>query len=238
MGSEQENQLVPHGAETVSPRMAGLTLELETYLNSAQNEYGMIPAERKQQLAQLARYIEDKVEAGLPARLTFVCTHNSRRSQLSQVWAKVAADWYGVNGIETFSGGTEATAFNPRAVAAIRRAGLIVESENDTASNPCYQVRTSTRPKVEPQICFSKRYDSAPNPTQQYCAVMTCTDADENCPLVMGCDFRIPIRYDDPKVADDTNQEAAKYDERSRQICREMMYLFSLMGKGKTPFRK
>lgn len=229
MGSEKENQHEPRGAETAPPRMAGLTPELEACLNSALNENRMIPVERKEQLAQLARYIEEKLEAGLPARLIFVCTHNSRRSQLSQVWAMVAADWYGVTGIETYSGGTEATAFNVRAVAAIRRAGLIVKADDDTSSNPLYEVRTS--PEAEPQICFSKRYDSAPNPTQQYCAVMTCADADENCPLVMGCDLRIPIRYDDPKIADDTSQEAAKYDERSRQICREMMYLFSLVKK-------
>ena len=33
--------------------------------------------------------------------------------------------------------------------------------------------------------------------------------------------------YDDPKAFDDTPAEAEKYDERSQQIAREMLYIFS-----------
>jgi arsenate reductase len=159
--------------------------------------------------------------------LTFVCTHNSRRSHLSQIWAQVAADYYGVSGLETYSGGTEATAFNPRAVAALQRCGLKIVVDDPSLANPRYLVSTSDSSRT--QVCFSKVYNESPNPTQGYCAVMTCSQADEACPVVMGCDLRMPIRYDDPKVADDTEFEAQRYDERAAQICTEMLYMLWLV---------
>jgi arsenate reductase len=127
--------------------------------------------------------------------------------------------------VETFSGGTEITAFNPRAVAALRRAGLEVHADDPQSENPNYNIRhAATGPT---QVCFSKKYDDAPNPSQEYCAIMTCSHADAACPIVHGCELRIPIRYDDPKAADDTPKEEATYDERSKQICREMLYMMS-----------
>jgi arsenate reductase len=56
---------------------------------------------------------------------------------------------------------------------------------------------------------------------------MTCTQAEKNCPIVAGSSLRVGVHFEDPKVADDTPEEAAKYDERCQQICREMLYLFS-----------
>jgi arsenate reductase len=162
-----------------------------------------------------------------PAKLTFICTHNSRRSHLAQIWAHVAADFYGLISVETFSGGTEATALNPRAVAAMRRAGLRITADDVEAANPRYSIYTSET--ASPQICFSKVFDSPPNPNTKYCAVMTCSQADDACPVVMGCDLRIPIRYEDPKAADGTDYEAERYDERSKQICCEMLYMMSLV---------
>ncbi|MCK4776283.1 MAG: protein-tyrosine-phosphatase, partial [Candidatus Krumholzibacteria bacterium] len=63
--------------------------------------------------------------------------------------------------------------------------------------------------------------------TEDFCAVMTCSQADKNCPVVVGASMRVAIPYDDPKAFDGTDQEAANYDERCRQISREMLYLFS-----------
>lgn len=199
--------------------------ELVSYLQARLAEFESIPDERKHDLRVVAKYIEDHRSLSVPAELIFVCTHNSRRSHLSQIWAQVAARYYHISGVATYSGGTEATAFNPRAVAALRRCGFEITASDPDASNPRYEVRH--RDDAVPQICFSKVYSDAPNPTSDYCAVMTCAQADEACPLVMGCDLRMPIRYDDPKAADDTDGEAAAYDERSRQIGREMLYLMS-----------
>jgi len=201
--------------------------DLQRYLSNCVASFDVIPSDRKADLAKVADYIRERLSRSEPAKLTFICTHNSRRSHLSQIWAQVAVDYYGLSGVETFSGGTEATALNPRAVAALQRCGLKIVADETNAVNPRYSVYSSD--SSDPQICFSKVYDAAPNPTKGYCAVMTCSQADDACPLVMGCDLRTAIRYEDPKVADDTDCEAQRYDERSAQICGEMLYLMSLV---------
>lgn len=200
---------------------------LKRYLTEATHRFDVIPSDRKSDLAKVADYVRERLSNSEPAKLTFICTHNSRRSHLSQIWAQVAAEYYGLIGVETFSGGTEATAFNPRAVAAMQRCGLKIVADDAAAANPRYSVYTSD--SATPQVCFSKAYGDPPNPSKGYCAVMTCSQADDACPLVMGCDLRMPIRYEDPKVADDTEFEAQRYDERSAQICSEMLYMMSLV---------
>ncbi len=199
--------------------------ELDRYLSARTAEFDQISSERKAELEKVAEYIRSRLAKGAAAKLTFICTHNSRRSHLSQIWAQVAAARYGVDGVETFSGGTEATAFNPRAVAALQRCGLKITTKDASSENPRYQVKNSD--DSSPQECYSKVYDAPPNPTTGYGAIMTCSQADDACPLVMGSDLRIAIRYDDPKSADGTDQESQRYDERSRQICREMLYMMS-----------
>ncbi len=201
--------------------------DLKQYLSNAARRFDVIPSERKEELAKVADYIRERLLKSEPAKLTFICTHNSRRSHLAQIWAQVAAEYYGLFGVETFSGGTEATAFNPRAVAAMQRCGLKIVANDPSADNPRYSVYHSD--SAAPQVCFSKAYGDPPNPGKGFCAIMTCSQADDACPLVMGCDLRIPIRYEDPKVADDTEFEAQRYDERSAQICSEMLYMMSLV---------
>ena len=207
--------------------LSGFYPQLTQYLTEAACGFDRIPGDRKVELAKVADYIRERLSRSQPAELTFICTHNSRRSHLSQIWAQVAAEFYGLKGVATYSGGTEATAFNPRAVAAMQRCGLKIVADDPSASNPRYSVFTSD--SASPQVCFSKAYGDAPNPSTGYCAVMTCSQADDACPLVMGCDLRMPIRYEDPKVADDTELEAQRYDERCAQICGEMLYMMSLV---------
>lgn len=172
---------------------------------------------RRSILDELVAYIQ---KSDLP-KLNFICTHNSRRSHLSQVWAQTMAAVHDIR-IETFSGGTEATAFHPNAVAALERAGYVIsKGEGET---PRYEVRYDSM--VEPMVCYSKVYDAPSNPSEGFAAVMTCSEADAECPIVLGAAARIKLVYEDPKVGDGTPQEAAKYDERCRQIATEMMYVF------------
>lgn len=200
--------------------------EIMTYIEEAQKGFDAIPADRKKQLKKIALFVESKIKAGEEAKLIYICTHNSRRSHMSQLWAKVAADYYGVEGVSTYSGGTEATAFNPRAVAALERAGFDIKKAND-ADNPVYEVTYAS--DAPAQKAWSKRYFDEENPQENFAALMTCSSADKNCPIVNGATLRIAIPYEDPKVADGTPGEAAKYDERSKQIATEMMYCFSLV---------
>ena len=151
--------------------------ELKRYLTEAITRFEVIPNDRKGELAKVADYVRERLSKSEPAKLTFICTHNSRRSHLSQIWAQVAAEYYGLEGVETFSGGTEATAFNPRAVAAMQRCGLKIVAEDPTATNPRYSVTSSD--SSTPQVCFSKAYSDPPNPSKGYCAVMTCSQADD-----------------------------------------------------------
>jgi arsenate reductase len=182
-----------------------------------------VPDERKRLLARVARFVEARRRANEPAHLTFICTHNSRRSHLTQLWAATAAAYYGVDGVQTFSGGTETTAFEPRAVAAMERAGFEIESPG--GENPHYRVTFSS--SAPAQECFSKLYDDSFNPQGGYAAILTCSQADESCPTVRGAALRIPIPYSDPKAADDTPEETATYDARVKQVATEMLSLFS-----------
>ncbi len=199
--------------------------EIESYVSKREQEFELISDERKSELQQLTVYVAQCIAKGQDAKLTFVCTHNSRRSHLTQIWTQIAAAHYGVNHVQTFSGGTEVTACNPRTVAALKRCGLRFSVLNDDGRNPHYSVAFSDR--EAPLVCYSKVFNKAPNPSSNYCAVMTCSHADQNCPVAIGCDLRLAIRYEDPKVSDDTPQEAATYDERCAQIAREMLYAIS-----------
>lgn len=183
-----------------------------------------ISSERKALLSKFAEYIAERRIEDKPVNLIFICTHNSRRSHLSQIWAKFFASFYDVEEVFCYSGGTEATAFNPRAVNCLKEQGFRITSEGDD-SNPVYSVAFSD--EREPLICFSKVYDHPENPVEDFAAVMTCSDADEACPFIPGAEKRFPIRYEDPKKFDDTPLESEKYYEKSIQIASEMSYLFS-----------
>jgi arsenate reductase len=182
-----------------------------------------LPAERKEALERVAGFVRTKRAAGETARLIFICTHNSRRSQMGQMWAAAAASYYGVDGVETFSGGLEVTAFNPRAIATLERAGFAIAGAG--GDNPHVKVTYATnRPPIE---AFSKKYSDPFNPQTGFVAVMTCSHSDSACPLVLGASLRVPLHYEDPKASDGTPEETATYEARSHQIATEMLYLFS-----------
>ncbi len=189
-------------------------------LQALLQEEGQIDEERRRRLDRLAAYIADHRRNGHPVNLTFICTHNSRRSHIGQIWAATAAAWFGLDSVRNFSGGTEATAFNPRAVAALERVGFRIE--NPGGENPHYLVRFSD--EHPPQEVFSKVYGDSLNPVRDFAAIMTCSEADANCPFIPGADLRLPLTYEDPKEADGTPEEQARYDERVRQIGREILY--------------
>ncbi|MCE7995785.1 MAG: protein-tyrosine-phosphatase [Roseivirga sp.] len=201
---------------TIQPLLTSLQATIERL------DFDSIPEDRRPVLRDLVDYIQSRINNKESIRLNFICTHNSRRSQFSQVWAQVAAHVYGIEAF-CYSGGTEATAFNERAVASIKRAGFEVSSTG--GENPRYQVHYAI--ETPTLAMFSKTFDDKSNPDTGFAAVMTCSDADENCPFIPGTDRRIPLRYEDPKSFDGTDLEAEKYDERSMQIATELFYAFS-----------
>jgi arsenate reductase len=187
-------------------------------------EFDKTPSERVKALHELAAYISYKLSENGNVFLNFICTHNSRRSHISQIWAQTAAYFYGVEDVTCLSGGTEATAFNPRAVSAMKTAGFSIVKIKE-GDNPLYSVMFSE--DAPPLKVFSKRFDHPENQTRDFAAIMTCSHADEHCPLILGASLRLPVTYDDPKAFDGTAQEQEKYLERVHQIGREMLYVFS-----------
>jgi arsenate reductase len=198
------------------PRIKELCTELS-------QQFDLISEERKVILNRLSAYITEQLMAKREVNLVYICTHNSRRSHFGQVWATVAAHYYAVPDVHTFSGGTEATAFNPNAIAALQRDGFVVERSSE-ALNPIYAVIFGEG-ITEKTNCFSKTYDNEANPSEHFAAVMTCSDAEENCPYIPGVDVRVGTTYDDPKAFDNTPLQEAKYTERSRQIALECLYV-------------
>jgi arsenate reductase len=180
--------------------------------------------ERKLTLQPLVDFVQQNVNEEV--RINFICTHNSRRSHLSQIWAQALAHHFGLKNVQCYSGGTEATALYPMVAETLRSTGFEVQTLSE-GNNPVYYIKYSD--SAHPVIGFSKKLDHGFNPGSGFAAVMTCDSANEACPFVPGAKKRIPITYEDPKVFDGTPQQAEKYSERSRQIASEMYYVFSLI---------
>jgi arsenate reductase (thioredoxin) len=184
----------------------------------------VVSEERKEVLNPFVKYIQNKVINKEEIRLNFICTHNSRRSHLSQIWAQTMAFHFKIKNISCYSGGTEATAMFPKVGETLANQGFQIQQLSEE-HNTVYAVKFDD--KQHPIICFSKKYYDAFNPKSNFGAIMTCNNADEGCPLVFGAEARFPIKYDDPKAFDGTDIMNEKYAERSLQIASEMYFVFS-----------
>ena len=196
--------------------------EIENLIKSLNPE--TISNERKTVLQPLTDFIQSKVSESKEIRINFICTHNSRRSHLSQVWAQTMSNYFNIKNVFCYSGGTEATALFPMVAETLQNSGFQINkiSKNE---NPVYSIKYSDN--EHPIIGFSKKLDDDFNPKSEFTAIMTCDSANEACPFVPGAEKRIPITFEDPKAFDNTPQQAEKYNERSLQIATELFYVFS-----------
>jgi arsenate reductase len=183
-----------------------------------------VPKDRNDVLLTLVEYIQNKVNANEEIRLNFICTHNSRRSHLSQIWAQTMAFHFGIKNVFCYSGGTEATAMFPKVAEILTNQGFEIQKISQE-QNPVYAIKFDAN--QHPIMGFSKTYFDDFNPKSNFGAIMTCSNADEGCPMVFGAEARFPIKYDDPKAFDGTEQMNEKYTERSLQIASEMYYVFN-----------
>src|SRR5690606_4164241 len=174
--------------------------------------------ERKSTLQPLIDFIQFKINSKQQININFICTHNSRRSHLSQVWAQVAASHFGIENVICYSGGTEETALFPKVAETLSDQGFNIFKIND-GSNPVYAIKYSDN--SQPIIGFSKKYDNPFNPVSAFVAIMTCSQADGGCPFIAGAEKRIPITFEDPKISDNTPEQTKIYTERSLQIASE-----------------
>lgn len=183
-----------------------------------------ITAERKETLQPLVDFIQTKVTNKKEIRLNLICTHNSRRSHLAQVWAQTASSYFNIKNVFCYSGGTEATAMFPMVAKTLENQGFKIKTISE-GNNPVYTIKYAEN--EHPIIGFSKAYDDDFNPESEFVAIMTCSQADGGCPFIAGAEKRVPITFEDPKAFDNTPQQAEKYEERSLQIATEMLYVFS-----------
>lgn len=196
--------------------------EIEEYISGLKPE--SIPAARREFLNILIEFLQEKVTKKEEISLNFICTHNSRRSHLSQVWAQTLTHHFQLEKVYCYSGGTEATAVYPMVVETLKNTGFQIQMLSE-GKNPIYAIKYSEN--SHPVIGFSKKLDDPFNPGSEFAAVMTCSEADAGCPFVPGAEIRIPLTYEDPKKFDASPQQFEKYFERSEQIATELMYVFS-----------
>ena len=199
-----------------------MNAEILKFINRYSNT--VITDERKAMLRSLTEYIQSKKDSGETIRLNFICTHNSRRSHLAQIWAQTMAFHFGLKNIFCYSGGTEATAMFPKVAETLISQGFQIQKLSEN-SNPVYAVKyTENETSI---ICFSKEYNNVFNPKNKFGAIMTCGAADEGCPMVLGAEARFSITYNDPKAFDATSEMDEKYAERSLEIGQEMWWVFN-----------
>ncbi len=199
-----------------------LYTEITTVINHL--DTNSVSESRRNTLQPLVDYVKFKISDKQDIRLNFICTHNSRRSHLSQVWAQAMAAYFNIPNVVTYSGGTEATALFPVTSKTLEASGFKINVIAE-GKNPIYSIKYDDN--LHPIIGFSKTYDDVFNPTSGFCAIMTCSQADGGCPFIAGAEKRVPITYDDPKAFDHTPQQAEKYMECSLQIVTELKYVFS-----------
>lgn len=201
---------------------ANLSKYIEEILTKEINE------ERKIILQPLIDFIQEKARYQKAININFICTHNSRRSHLAQIWAQTASVHFNILNVNCYSGGTEATALFPKVIETLANAGFESWKLNEN-ENPVYAIKYAKN--ALPIVGFSKKYDDVFNPVSDFAAIMTCSQADGGCPFIPGAEKRIPITFEDPKISDNTSEQNEIYEERSLQIAAEMFYVFSKISK-------
>jgi len=199
--------------------------EILDYCRNLELLSGGIKKERKTKLAVLAAQIKQLKRELSPVEIMVVCTHNSRRSHMGELWLRVGIDYYGLSNLRIHSAGTERSAINIRTIRSFQAIGLLVEKSMNKEENPNYKINWRTDEKS--YTGYSKEIGSEELPTNGIVSILVCEDAAENCPFIVGSKLRINLPYEDPKRYDDTLEERTKYLERNLEIGSEMFYLLS-----------
>ncbi len=209
---------------------------LQEYTEKVTTEFNQIEKSRIKKLKSLAAYVFEDWKKTHKINGLFICTHNSRRSHMASLWFQATSYYYGIPNFNTYSGGTKTTALNPRAANALNRAGFKYQTANSEEDNPVYFFTMGERYPVTKM--YSKIFDAKENPTNDFFAVLVCSDADKSCPSVTGADKRFSLPYDDPRFSDNTASEQKSYDDTCRKIAREMFYVLSLVKKEVVEFQE
>ena len=201
--------------------------DLLAYTEDRIDDFENIQDERKAQLEDIGIFLMSSLDHHDNFSALFVCTHNSRRSHLADTWFKYGLVYYGIHSFSSYSGGTEATAFNVNAIDALKRAGFTVDYDMNK-ENPVVSVSPGNYPVWNMQ---SKKYTHKINPKTDFVAIMVCSDADRSCPIVEGAEGRFSLPYNDPRHYDGTPAMDLQYDKTVEEIATEMLYLTNFLKK-------
>ncbi|QNM86742.1 hypothetical protein H9W90_06395 [Polaribacter pectinis] len=202
------------------------TISTENFFKSALKNT-KLEETRKSLLGKIAKEIANEYAKNERVNLNFICTHNSRRSQLGQVWSFFAANYFDLN-IRAYSGGTEVTAFHRNTVKTLQKVGFTFDLVDFSHQNPKYLISYNGSKKSI--LGFSKRFDNPANP-EPFIAITTCNNADTNCPFIPTASHRFHLPFVDPKASDDTDHKEETYLKTNRQIAGEVFYIFSEIKK-------
>jgi len=169
---------------------------------------------------EIVNYIYKKTSENKIPKLNFICTHNSRRSQFCQFWASFFSNYYNIK-CEVYSGGTVETEVHKSVLNNISDYGFNIIFKE--CNNPTYSIKFKNQNLGN---YFSKFYYNFENPKNEFAAIMTCTDAENNCPVVEGSEIKFSLPYEDPKKYDKSKNEKNEYKKTSETIASEMNYLF------------
>jgi len=190
------------------------------FLKLFSNNQHSINPKRQEQLDELIEKLKQVLKQEKELHINFICTHNSRRSQLAELLLFIIAREKGMKNIYTYSGGTEATAFNHRMIKALSSLGITLYKMGPE-NNPLY----THAYEGESHYYFSKKYDHEINPASSFIPITVCSDADQNCPVIPNANFRFHLGYVDPKHSDDTSKEHEVYQNKVFEVGLEMKYL-------------
>lgn len=178
--------------------------------------------DRKELLTTISKKIATELIKDGEVNVTFICTHNSRRSQLGQVWAFYAAQYFNLN-INAFSGGTEVTSFYRNTIKTLQKVGFNFQVDDFSHQNPKYII--SFENSTKSILGFSKRYDHPEN-KEPFIAITTCNNADKNCPFIPTASHRLHLPFVDPKASDETPEQEQVYLNTNLQIAGEVHFIF------------
>jgi arsenate reductase len=121
------------------------------------------------------------------ARVLFLCTHNSARSQMAEGFLRALAG----DRFEVGSAGTEKTSVNPLAIRVMAERGIDIAGHT------------------------SKLYTDVASPPWDY-LITVCDDANERCPWVPGSVTRLHWSFPDPSRATGSEEERLAVFRRVR----------------------
>lgn len=194
-------------------------------LSKLTSSFDQIPMERKQTLLQLGEMIRSEISSKGHCDLITICTHNSRRSHIAQIWFEVGSKYYLNGRLSSFSGGTESTRLHENTFQALRSCGFDITQETE-GENPMFGIRYTLNDDMTPSL-FSKVYSHEVNPQENYVAVLVCDNAVEACPVVIGAAQKIAVTFTDPKKYDHSAEAVKKYCESVENIGREILFALS-----------